>query len=150
MADLGSHWDTLRAHLGALGPHLGAPGIHFGVLWAVLDTSGLHFEDPKVPHGGIFSIWWRFCRKYEKHEKTMVSCGFSMISGVRRASKFEKNLKNGARSVLERQNPGWDGQDRWDWLRKWPMCVQWGPICGKIVAQVESLGGGRWLRPANS
>ena len=80
-------------------------------------------------------------------QKLWFSHGFSMISGVWKASKFAKNLKNGARSVLERPNPGWDGQDRWDWSRKWPMCVQWGPICGKIVAQVESFGG-RALAPA--
>ena len=82
MAHLGSHWDTLRANLGALGLHLGAPGNHFGALGTVLGAPDLHFEGPGAPHGHIFSIWQRFYQIMKIIQKPTFYYGFSMISGI--------------------------------------------------------------------
>ena len=126
MAHLGSHWDTLRAHLGALWPHLGAPGGNFGTL---LGTQAAILRAPGRPMATFFRFGSDFAENMKIIEKPRFSYGFSMISGVRRASKSMKNLKKSSPECLgtPKNQPGWAG------------------LSG-LAAQVANMGqmGGQW------
>ena len=107
MAKLGTHFDTLRAHLGVLGPHLGAPEAHFGGL-------GDRFASILKLPGRPIAILFNFVSNFAEHKNTgkhKFSLRFSKIFEVRRASKSMKNLKNRARSALGHQKTDRDGQD---------------------------------------
>ena len=66
-AQLGTHFDARRAHLGVLGLNLELRGLILLPRWTVLGAPGLHFEGPGAPRGSILSILQQICRIHENH-----------------------------------------------------------------------------------